>query len=120
MAKSRGEIKIEDILKDNGLKYSSEYIFPGLVSSSNRPLRFDYAVFDDDGNLDFLIEFQGEQHYTSVDHFGGQKHLQIQKYNDSQKRKFCLSKNYPLLAIPFWDYDKLSYDYIMERIEQIR
>ena len=73
---SRGEIKIREILKMNQIRFEPEYIFPGLVSSSGRPLRFDFAVFDDDGQIDFLIEFQGEQHYTSVDHFGGQKHLQ--------------------------------------------
>ncbi len=62
MKSSRGEIKICDILDAAGLVYKEEYIFPDLVSSSGRPLRFDFAVFDDDGNLDFLIEFQGIQH----------------------------------------------------------
>ena len=86
---SRGEIKIREILKMNQIRFEPEYIFPGLISSSGRPLRFDFAVFDDDGQIDFLIEFQGEQHYTSVDHFGGQKHLQRQKFNDLKKREFC-------------------------------
>lgn len=60
---SRGEIKICDILDKAGLVYQEEYSFPDLVSSSGRPLRFDFAVFDDEGNLDFLIEYQGIQHY---------------------------------------------------------
>ena len=59
---SRGEIKICDILDKAGLVYQEEYIFPDLVSSSGRPLRFDFAVFDDEGELDFLIEYQGIQH----------------------------------------------------------
>jgi len=83
-------------------------------------LVFDFVVFDDDGRIDFLIEFQGEQHYTSVDHFGGQKHLQVQKHNDAQKRRFCLSKDYALVTIPFWDYEKLDYDYILTRAEESR
>lgn len=120
MASSRGELKIEDILKFNSMNYIREYIFSDLVSSSGRPLRFDFAVFDDDGNLDFLIEFQGEQHYTSVDHFGGQKHLQIQKYNDSKKREYCLRHDIPLLIIPYWDYDKLNFDYIFNTVEDLR
>lgn len=57
MRASRGEIKIEEILQRNGLKFKEEYEFPGLKSPNGRPLRFDFAVFDDDGNLDFLIEF---------------------------------------------------------------
>ena len=117
---SRGEIKIREILEMNQIRFESEYIFPGLVSSSGRPLRFDFAVFDDDGNIDFLIEFQGEQHYTSVDHFGGQKHLQRQKFNDLKKREFCYKYDYPLVVVPYWDYDELDYDYIFNKVEELR
>lgn len=60
---SRGEIKIEEILRNYGMNFKEEYSFPDLVSSSGRPLRFDFAVFDDEGELDFLIEYQGIQHY---------------------------------------------------------
>ena len=60
---SRGEIKIEEILKENGLPFVEEYSFPGLVSSSGRPLRFDFCVLDDNGDIDFLLEYQGIQHY---------------------------------------------------------
>ena len=56
MKSSRGEIKICDILDLAGLPYKEEYSFPDLLSSSGRPLRFDFAVFDDDGEIDFLIE----------------------------------------------------------------
>ena len=59
MRSSRGEIKIEEILKENGLPFAEEYSFPGLVSTSGRPLRFDFCVFDDEGEIDFLLEYQG-------------------------------------------------------------
>ena len=62
MRASRGEIKIEDILSISGLDYKEEYSFIDLVSNNGRPLRYDFAVFDDSGNLDFLIEYQGIQH----------------------------------------------------------
>ena len=75
MRASRGEIKIEEILLAAGLPFQEEYIFPELVSSSGRPLRFDFAVFDDNGNLDFLIEYQGKQHYQAVSKFGGSRGL---------------------------------------------
>ena len=60
MDASRGEIKIREILEDAGLNFKMEYIFPDLKSSNNKPLRFDFAVFDDDNNIDFLIEYQGK------------------------------------------------------------
>lgn len=51
MRASRGEIKIEDILNESGLNFQEELSFEGLNSSNGRPLRFDFAVFDDDGNV---------------------------------------------------------------------
>lgn len=58
MRASRGEITIEEILQQAGLTFEEEYSFPDLLSNNKRPLRFDFAVFDDDGDLDFLIEYQ--------------------------------------------------------------
>ena len=49
MRASRGEIKIEEILKEAELNFKMEYIFPDLRSPNGRPLRFDFVVFDDDG-----------------------------------------------------------------------
>ena len=113
---SRGEIKIEEVLQMGGLSFETEYIFPDLVSSSGRPLRFDFAVFDDDGNVDFLIEYQGIQHYAAVDRFGGKKGLFKQKYNDNQKRIYCAKKDIPLVAIPYWDEQKIDLDYILSQV----
>ena len=64
MRASRGEIKIEEILLNAGLVFEEEYSYPDLVSSSGRPLRFDFAVFNDEHELEFLIEYQGIQHYS--------------------------------------------------------
>ena len=57
MRASRGEIKIEEILRDAGLNFTMEQAFEGLISPNGRPSRFDFCVFDDDGNIDFLIEY---------------------------------------------------------------
>jgi hypothetical protein len=57
MRASRGEIKIEEILVEAGFTFKMEYSFPDLVSSNGRPLRFDFVVFDDDGYIDFIIEY---------------------------------------------------------------
>ena len=54
MRASRGEIKIEEILKMAGLDFEEEYTFPDLVSSSGHPLRFDFCVFDDNTSITSL------------------------------------------------------------------
>lgn len=115
MRSSRGEIKIYEILKENNLNFAEEYSFPGLASSNGRLLRFDFAVFDDDGNVDFLIEYQGKQHYQPSTKFGGKRGFYQQQHNDNQKRRFCALQNIPLIEIPYYDENLISYDYIMEK-----
>ena len=114
MRDSQMEIKIYDILTEAGLPFEEEYEFPGLVGKSGRALRFDFAVFTDYGDIDFLIEAQGRQHYVPVGKFGGGRALYYQKYNDTLKRKYCLDHNIKLIAIPYYDEAKINYDYIMK------
>lgn len=57
MRASRGEIKIEEILQKAGLNFEEEYSFPDLTTKTGVPLRFDFCVFDDNGEIDFLIEY---------------------------------------------------------------
>lgn len=113
MRASRGEIKIEDILNVAGLNFKEEYSFPDLVSTNGRPLRFDFAVFDDAGDLDFLIEYQGIQHYEAKSKFGGISGLRKQQFNDMLKREYCQKHDINLIAIPYWDEGRIDYDYIM-------
>ena len=113
MKASRGEIKIHEILENAGLNFIEEYSFPDLVSSSGRPLRFDFAVLDDNDELEFLIEYQGIQHYEAKSKFGGYSGLRKQQYNDLQKREYCRKHNIILIAIPYIDEGRVDYDYIM-------
>lgn len=113
MLASTGEVKIHDILVKHNIPFVEEYEFPDLVSTSGRKLRFDFCVFDSLGRIDFLIEFQGRQHYQAVKKFGGKAGVNRQKYNDSLKRKYCMLRGYNLVTIPFWDEKKISYEYIM-------
>ena len=115
MRASRGEIKIEEILYEAGLLFKMEYIFPDLRSENGRPLRFDFVVFDDDGNIDFIIEYQGKQHYEASSKFGGKRGLYQQQHNDNKKRRFCALHDFKLIEIPYTEENLISYDYIMEK-----
>lgn len=114
MKASRGEITIHEILEESGLKFVEEYSVPGLCSPNGRPLRFDFVVFDDDDNIDFIIEFQGRQHYEASAKFGGKRGLYQQQFNDNKKRRYCALHDIRLIEIPYLDESKLSYDYIMK------
>lgn len=113
MKASRGEIKICDILTNSGLSFTEEYSFPDLIGYKNHPLRFDFAVFDDNGDLDFLIEYQGIQHYEPKSKFGGVAGLRQQQYYDMLKREYCKAHGITLVLIPYYDEGRINYDYIM-------
>ena len=115
MRASRGEVKIEEILKDAEFNFKMEYIFPDLRSPNGRPLRFDFVVFDDDGKIDFIIEYQGKQHYEASSKFGGKKGLYQQQFNDNKKRRYCALNDITLIEVPYTEENLLSYDYIMTK-----
>jgi hypothetical protein len=115
MLDSRGEIKIHEILTDAGLIFKEEYIFPGLNSENGRPLRFDFVIFDDDGKIDFIIEYQGRQHYEASPKFGGKRGLYQQQHNDNKKRRFCALHGINLIEIPYTEENLIDYDYIMTK-----
>ena len=115
MMASRGEVKIHEILTEAGLRFEEEYIFPGLCSNNGRPLRFDFVIFDDDNKVDFIIEYQGKQHYEPSAKFGGKRGFYQQQYNDNKKRRFCALRGYKLIEIPYVEENLISYDYIMNK-----
>ena len=114
MRASRGEIKIEEILQNAGLRFTEEFSFEDLVSETGHPLRFDFAVWDDNGDIDFLIEFQGIQHYQPKEKFGGNAGLRKQQFHDMMKRDYCKKHNINLVVIPYWNEARVNYDYIMK------
>lgn len=115
MDSSRGEVKIHEILDKAGFNYKMEYSFKGLNSPNGKPLRFDFVVFDDDDRIDFIIEFQGQQHYEPSTKFGGKKGFYQQQFNDNKKRRFCALHDIKLVEIPYTEENLISYDYIMEK-----
>lgn len=115
MKASRGEIKIHEILEQAGLNFQEEVSFTGLNSPNGKPLRFDFVIFDDEGNVDFIIEYQGKQHYEACAKFGGKQALYQQQFNDNKKRRFCALQHLRLIEIPYSEEHLITYDYIMRR-----
>ena len=115
MMSSSLEVKIHNILTDYDVPFEEEYEFDDLIASSGRHLRFDFAIFNDDGTLDFLIEAQGRQHYQAVKKFGGLKGNRKQQYNDSKKVDYCLKHKIKIVFIRYDEENQLSYDYIMKK-----
>ncbi len=103
---SKGERKVEIFLIHNFYSYKTQY---GIKKCRyERMLPFDFAVFVDNEIL-CLIEFNGKQHYESVEWWGGKKRFLTQKRRDSIKINYCKSNNIPLIIIPYWEKDVEGY-----------
>lgn len=103
-SKSHGETKVADILSNNNITYAKEYSFSDL--KRKKLLRFDFAVFKD-GVLQYLIEYDGIQHYKEYG-WNDAEHFKIVKENDSAKNQYCQDHNIPLIRIPYTHYNDLT------------
>lgn len=99
---SYGEIKIAELLKENNVKFKSQYIFP------NFSRRYDFAILNEDGEPIQLIEFDGEQHYVESEFFGTT--LKEQQEIDKIKTEFAESIGIPLIRIPYWERENLKFE----------
>ena len=104
-AESKGEQIVREYLKDNNIKFLPEYTFDDLIGVSGGLLRFDFAVFSDNNDLEFLIEYDGEFHYQDICEDGSYEVMQI---HDQRKNQYCKDNNIPLLRIPHWEFDNVE------------
>lgn len=119
--KSKGEEKINQILKQLNYNYKTQFYFNELRDyDKNRPLPlyFDFAVFNKDNKLLCLIEYQGEQHYPNEYSHNApwytENELNDLCKRDNLKREYCIKNNIPLIEIKYTDYDKINLDYIRQ------
>ena len=103
---STGERKIKEILDSLGAEYEMQYKISGCKRNRHH-LRFDFAVFKS-GKLLLLIEFDGEQHFKPVKHFGGEKSFKTTVERDKIKNDFCKANFIQLLRIPYNEFDNLE------------
>ena len=107
-SKSSGEIKITQILEKANIDFQSQYRIKAFSLSSP----FDFAIFKDEKLLG-LIEYDGEQHFESVDFFGGEEKLKLQRERDERRNKWCEENNIRLIRIQYTEYDNLTLEYLL-------
>lgn len=115
--KSKGELKINQLLSSLNIKYQTQYTFDDCrFPDTNRLAYFDYAIFNNDNNLLCLIEYDGSQHQSGW----SQNELSLQKIqsHDCFKENYCLAHKISLIRIPHTDYDKLTIDYLENIIKE--
>lgn len=92
---SRGEEKIRLYLTEKNIKFIREYRFNDC--KYKRPLPFDFYLPEHS----MCIEYNGVQHYKSVNYFGGDDKLKTQKEKDKIKELYCKNNDITLLLIKY-------------------
>ena len=106
--KSVGEARIASLLKENNILFKKEYTFPDLLGDRGHRLRFDFAILNSDNSLQYLIEYDGIQHFQPAC-FGqdDEAFLLLKKY-DKIKNDYCKKHNIKLIRIPYTKLKTLS------------
>ena len=94
---SKGEQKIIAWLESNKIEYKAQY----PIDIQGHHLTIDFYL----PQYDLYIEYNGEQHYFPIKHFGGESRLKSQKEYDNLKRQTLQNK---LLEIPYTYFDKIE------------
>jgi hypothetical protein len=104
---SKGEKKIECILKENFIHYKSQYSFFDLPR-----MKFDFAIFTDNG-LSHIVEYDGQQHFKPVKAWGGLKRYEKQLENDGVKNKYCKENDIRLVRIPYTKFKEIALEMLL-------
>ena len=102
---SYNELRIRFILKENNIPFITEHTFEDLTGETGLPLRYDFYV-----NNQFLLEFDGEQHFKPA---YGQTKFEKQQEHDRIKNNYAKTHNIPLKRIPYFDENQITLENIM-------
>ena len=92
---SRAEKRIRKLLTDWKIEFYSQYIFKDCRYITS--LRFDFFL----PKYNLAIEYQGQQHYSPTEIFGGQKEYEKVVIRDNIKKEYCLNNNIRFEEIRF-------------------
>ena len=97
---SKGEKKISDFLKLHNIEYESEYNIK--YARDKHPLRLDFYV----GGV--AIEYDGEQHFKPVKHFGGDSYFKETQQRDCIKNRYCADNGIQLIRISYLEFHNID------------
>ena len=99
---SKGEEKVKNILEQYNVLFKGQYKFKDC--KFYHVLAFDFYLPD----YNCCIEYDGKQHYESVEFFGGYDGFVNTKIRDTIKNIYCDKNNIKLIRIPYWEFDNIE------------
>lgn len=104
---SRSEKEMLKYFGVNNIKVFNQYRFRDCRNIL--PLPFDFTIFSNKKELVLNIEYDGEQHFESIEFFGGIKDFEYRIKNDEIKNQYCIKNNTPLIRIPYTQQKNIEY-----------
>lgn len=109
---SKGEELICRILNSCGIEYTRQFKID--ISQSINPSGQAYIDFYIPSK-NVAIEYNGKQHYTPIEHFGGKLELCRQQARDQYVQEYCKDNGINLVVFKFND----TYDYILQQLQSL-
>lgn len=109
---SIGERTIRNFFEDNNISFISQFRFKDCKYKYTLP--FDFYL----PNYNMCIEFDGEQHFESVNLFGGVSNFEMVKKRDNIKNLFCKNNGIKLIRISYKDINNI-YDILRRLLKEI-
>lgn len=107
---SLGEEKIRLILKQNNISFECQKRFDDCCNIN--PLPFDFYLPD----YNCCIEYDGKQHFEN--NCGWGEKLQTIQFRDNIKNQYCKDNKIKLIRIPYYDYNLLNIEYLLNKIKE--
>ena len=99
---SKGENKIKEILNNFNIGYIMQYKFDDCKFKYVLPFDFYLPQYN------CCIEFDGEQHYKIIKHFGGFDKFVDTKIRDTIKNEYCKNNDIKLIRISYWNFNNIE------------
>ena len=104
--KSQGEYKIKQLLLQYNIPFTTEKTFSTCIfNDTSHKAKFDFYI-----NNQYLIEYDGEQHFKSGSGWNTKEKLEKTRQHDKIKNEWCKENNIPLIRIPYYHLDNLVID----------
>ena len=110
----KGEEYIKQYLEKNNISFNVQQRFSDLRGTGDGQLSYDFSMPDKKYGY-ILIEYNGIQHYESVEYWGGEAALKKQKEHDKRKRDYTKKHGYKLITVKY-TYD--TYESVEEYLDK--
>ena len=115
---SLGETAIKNLLKQNNIVFEEQKTFSNCkFIDTNWLARFDFYV-----NNEYLVEFDGSQHFFFIEKskWNTKDNLIKTQQRDAYKNQWCKDNNIPLIRIPYTKLDTLCIEDLMLETTEFR